>query len=367
MKNTIGSHVTLTIFGESHGPSIGVVLDGLCPGLPIETERIEHLLSLRRPSGKLSTARREPDPVQIQSGVFNAHTTGTPLCLLIPNEDMHSADYSQLTDKPRPGHADYTARAKYHGFSDYRGGGHFSGRLTAPLVAAGAIAMTALSRKGITLGTHVLKCAGIADRPFHDYAEDIQSLDQKSFAVLDEDAAAQMRSAISSAAEAGDSVGGVLQTAVIGLPAGLGEPWFDSLESLLSHAMFSIPAVKGIEFGDGFALAECKGSQANDAFRFEQGRVVTATNHNGGVNGGISNGMPLVFQTAIKPTPSIYLPQDTVDLSTGENTVLQIGGRHDPAIVHRAAVVQTALTAFVLMDAVAGRWGTDVFLQEGPL
>ena len=354
MKNTFGTHITLTLFGESHGPEIGCVVDGLRPGLRVDEAKIARCLALRRPAGVLATARVEPDPFRIISGVYRGRSTGTPLCILIPNRNAKSGDYVNLANTPRPGHADYTGLIKYRGFADPRGGGHFSGRLTAPLVAAGAIFLDALAERGIRLGTHIARCAGIADRPFGELSADLAALERAAFPVLDEQRGAAMREAILAAAEAGDSVGGVLETAVLGLPAGLGEPWFDSVEGLLSHALFSIPAVQGMEFGDGFALAELRGSEANDPFRREGERVVTESNHNGGVNGGISNGMPLRFRTALKPTPSIAAPQRTLELSSGTQTELRIEGRHDPCIVPRARVVQDAVTAFVLLDLLEG-------------
>ena len=350
MKNTFGTHITLTLFGESHGPEIGCVVDGLRPGLRFDEARIARCLALRRPAGAVSTSRVEPDPFRVVSGVYRGRTTGTPLCILIPNREAKSGDYVNLQSTPRPGHADYTGLVKYGGFADPRGGGHFSGRLTAPLVAAGAVFLAALEERGIRIGTHAARIAGIADRPFGDLSADLDALERASFPVLDEARGEAMRAAVLEAARAGDSVGGVLETAVLGLPAGLGEPWFDTLEGLLSHALFSIPAVKGVEFGDGFALAGLRGSEANDRFRMENGRVRTESNHNGGVNGGISNGMPLLFRTAVKPTPSIAAPQRSLDLSTGEQTELRIEGRHDPCIVPRARAVQDAVTAFVLLD-----------------
>ncbi len=363
MKNTFGNSISVTIFGESHGREIGVVLDGLAPGIKVNEELIAEKLSLRRPSGVISTRRAEPDHFRIVSGVFKGYTTGTPVCLLIPNENMKSRDYTDTRQLARPGHADYTAYCKYHGFEDYRGGGHFSGRLTAPLVAAGAIAISALSGKGILVGTHIARSAGIPDRSFADLEQDLKTLSRSSFAVLDEKAAARMRAAIEKAAEEGDSVGGVLETAVTGLPAGIGEPWFDSLESVLAHALFSIPAVKGVEFGDGFAMSDLRGSQTNDSFALQDGKVITKTNHNGGINGGISNGMPILFRCAVKPTPSIYKEQDTVDFIEHREKKISIKGRHDPAIVHRAGVVVDSVTALVLCDLLAQRFGTD-YLRE---
>ena len=359
MKNTYGSSVSLTIFGESHGQGIGAVLDGMPPGIPVDEEYISSKLTLRRPFGSLSTKRVEPDHFKIMSGVYNGYTTGTPVCIVIPNEDTRSRDYAATRYLARPGHADYTAFLKYHGYEDYRGGGHFSGRITAALVASGAIALAALERKGILIGTHIARCAGIDDRDFIDIPEDIKMLSSLTFAALDEKAAARMQEAISEAGRQKDSVGGVLETAVAGLPAGLGEPWFDSVESVLSHALFSIPAVKGVEFGDGFGLADLRGSQANDSFAVEDGKVTTQTNHNGGINGGITNGMPVIFRCAIKPTPSIAIEQDTIDFQKKSNEKLEIKGRHDPAIVHRARTVVDAAAALVVCDLLAQRFGTD--------
>ena len=359
MKNTFGNSVSVTLFGESHGAQIGAVLDGLAPGIPVSEVYIGAKLSRRRPSGAISTRRVEPDNFKIVSGVFNGRTTGTPLCILIPNENTKSGDYEATRALARPGHADYTAYCKYHGFEDYRGGGHFSGRLTAPLVAAGAVAMYALEQKGIRIGTHIARCAQIADRGFGDLESDLAFLQDSTFAVLDPEAADKMRAAIKAAAEDGDSVGGILETAVTGLPVGVGEPFFDSLESVLAHAMFSIPAVKGVEIGDGFALADRRGSQANDSFAMENDRVVTRTNHNGGINGGITNGMPVLFRCAVKPTPSIYREQETVNFLQGQEQKIVIKGRHDPAIVHRAVVVADCVTALVLCDMLTQRYGTD--------
>lgn len=357
MKNTFGNAVTITLFGESHGPSVGCVIDGLAPGLPVDTDGIARLLSRRRPAGAISTPRQEADAFVIESGVFNGRTTGTPICIRIPNEDTRSGDYNK--DVVRPGHADYTAECKYHGYQDYRGGGHFSGRITAALVAAAGIVIPALEKKGIVIGTHIRRLGGVEDRPFGAVAADLSALSGVDFPVLDDAVVEPMTQRILTAKNDGDSVGGVLETAVVGLPAGLGEPWFDTVEGMLSHALFSIPAVKGISFGAGFDLADMTGSQANDAFVMEGDGVVTATNHNGGINGGITNGMPLVFQTVVKPTPSIGKEQDTVSLTDGKAVKIQGKGRHDPCIVHRAAVVTECVTALVLCDMLTGRYGTD--------
>lgn len=361
MKNSIGEHLTVTLFGESHGPYIGVVLDGLAPGIPVDKAFINHQLDLRRPKGKISTSRVENDEYIFASGVFNDFTTGTPLTILIPNQVQHSKDYEKTAMLPRPGHADYTAEVKYHGFQDYRGGGHFSGRLTAAIVAAAGIVIPELAKKNIKIGTHIQMLGGIQDRDFENYEKDIQTLSQTDFAVLDEQKAVEMKALAEKVAGDGDSVGGVLESVITGLPAGLGEPWFGTLDGLLSYAMFSIPAIKGVQFGAGFDLVNHFGSEYNDAFRMDGSKVVTSSNNNGGINGGISNGMPVLFRCAVKPTPSIYKEQNTIDMKQKTNASLQIQGRHDPAIIHRARIVVDSMAALVIYDALTGRYGTDFF------
>ena len=359
MKNTFGDNITLTVFGESHGSAIGVVIDGLAPGISIDEEKIAYKLLLRRPSGGISTSRVEADKFKIESGVYEGKTTGTPITIIIPNENTKSGDYKATENLARPAHADYTAYMKYHGFEDRRGGGHFSGRITAGIVAAGAIFISALENKGIYIGTHMKKCAGVSDREFSDLSEDVKKLINMRFPVLSEEAGSLMQEKIMQAREDKDSVGGILETAIIGVPAGIGEPYFDSIESKIAHAMFSIGGVKGIEFGKGFALSDMTGSEANDAFRMENGVVVTETNNNGGINGGITNGMPILFSLAVKPTPSIFRVQKTVDFVKGEDAEIELKGRHDPCIVHRAKSVADALSAFVIADVLTGRYGTD--------
>ena len=359
MKNTFGQSVSVTLFGESHGNAIGVVLDGLAPGIEIDESFIKQQLTRRRPNGALSTARQEADPYQFLSGVFEGHTTGTPLCIMIPNEDTRSQDYSGVRKAARPAHADYTAHIKYNGFEDYRGGGHFSGRLTAALVAGGAIALKALERKGIHIGTRIMRCAGIEDASAFENADQILALREKPFPVLCDKTGEEMQGAILAAKADGDSVGGVLHSVITGLPAGVGEPWFDTMEGVLSHAIFSIPAVKGVSFGDGFAISDKRGSEANDPMRYENGKVVTLTNNNGGINGGITNGMPVDIKIAMKPTPTIFKDQQTINFLTGEDAVLQAKGRHDPCIVHRAVVVADSVIALALCDMLAIKYGTD--------
>lgn len=359
MKNTFGNNVSITLFGESHGVAIGAVVDGLPAGVKVNEEFISHQLDLRRPFGKISTSRQEADKFEIISGVFNGKTTGTPICIVIPNENTQSKDYSKTYGKARPGHADYTAFCKYNGCEDYRGGGHFSGRITAGLVAAGAIAIDLLSQKGVKIGTHISKCAGVDDRCFIDYEQDIKALSDKKFPVLDDVKGEDIIMNIENAAIDGNSVGGALETAVVGLPVGIGEPWFDSVESVLSHALFSIPAIKGVEFGVGFSCADMYGSEMNDNFVLVDNKITTKTNNNGGINGGITNGMPVIFKCAVKPTPSISKDQETVDFINNENTVLSVKGRHDPCIVHRARVVVDSITALVLCDLLSQKFGTD--------
>ena len=350
MKNTFGDAVSLTIFGESHGAAIGAVLDGLAAGLPVESDYIAARMERRRARGDgLSTARIEPDKVEFLSGVVNGHTTGTAIALTI----------AKTADLLRPGHADYTAYAKYEGWQDARGGGHFSGRVTAAAVAAGSICERVLAGHGIRVYTHIARLAGVEDAPLSSAAGLVcPEPENGHFALLDPSREAAMQQAVRAAAAEGDSVGGVLETIVTGLPAGVGEPWFDSVESELAHIAFAIPAVKGIEFGMGFAMADQRGSCANDAFCMREGKIETATNHNGGVNGGITNGMPVVFRTAVKPTPSIYKTQQTVDYVNRREAELNIQGRHDPCIVARAAVVQNSLTAFGVLDLLTQRYGT---------
>lgn len=366
MKNTFGNHITITLFGESHGESVGAVIDGMPSGVKIDYELMADMMDQRRAAGAVSTARREDDLPEILSGVKDGYSEGTPIALLIHNKNVHSSDYAELINTPRPGHADYTGHIKYRGYEDASGGGHFSGRLTAPIVAAGAICMHMLNTKGIAVGTHIAKLKDIEDIPFDEdhLKEDIELLRQRKFPALDEKRGEAMIASILACREDQDSIGGILDTAVIGLQAGVGEPEFDSLESVLSHAMFSIPAVKGIEFGEGFHFADLYGSQANDAFGIHDGRIVTKTNHNGGINGGISNGMPIRFRTVVKPTPSIAKQQDTVDYASMQEKTLSITGRHDPAVIHRARVVVDALTAIVLTDFLLERYGSVYFGDE---
>ena len=334
------------IFGESHGPAIGVVLEGVPPGLELDLDRMARELA-RRATGKnpWSTARKEADEVQVLSGVFEGKTTGDPLALLIFNGDQHSKDYEALRFTPRPSHADYAGFLRSGGCLDYRGGGHFSGRLTAPLVAAGSVAKQLLERRGVWVGAHISSIYGILDAALEDTA-DLRAVAEKDFPVLDDARGEEMKAAILEAKGDGDSVGGAIECAVTGLPAGLGAPDFGSnVEGLFAQYLFAVPAVKGVDCGAGTAFSLMRGSEANDPFAVQDGKIVTKTNHSGGVNGGITNGMPVVFEVTVRPTASIARPQESVDLRTGEETEIEIHGRHDPCIVPRAVPVIEAAAA----------------------
>ncbi len=362
MSGFCGLNIKLGIYGESHGKSIGILLDGLPPGLALDLEKITLEMGRRAPGKNiLSTARKETDAFEIQSGFFNGYTTGTPLCAVIKNSDQHSKDYSILADKMRPGHADYAGYVRYQGFNDYRGGGQFSGRLTAPLVFAGAIAKQALAQYGIVIGAHILSIADLQEAGFSPMgvADDLLAdIAAKSFPVADDVIGQKMQERIVAAKAELNSVGGVIETIVQHMPAGIGAPYFDSLESRLSQALFSVPAVKAVEFGDGFALTAKTGAETNDELHYVDGRVVGYTNHNGGITGGITNGMPVLFRVGIKPTPSISREQRTVSLKEKQDTTLTIVGRHDPCIVQRAVPVIEAVTAWTMWDLLieAKKW-----------
>ncbi len=362
MSGIYGMNIKMAIYGESHGASIGLVIDGVPPGLQLDLEQIEKEMARRAPGkNQLSTQRKESDSFAIQSGFFEGYTTGTPLCVVIKNSDQHSKDYSILKDKMRPGHADYAGFVRYQGFNDYRGGGHFSGRLTAPLVFMGAVAKQALAQAGILVGAHILQIADIKEENFNPLGiEDkkIAELAGKDFAVMDDSIGEKMQAKILEAKAELNSVGGVIEAMVTNVPAGLGAPYFDSVESRLSHALFSVPAVKGVEFGDGFGISAMTGAEANDQLHYEDGKVVAETNHNGGITGGITNGMPVIFRVAIKPTPSISREQKTISLQEKCDTTLTIVGRHDPCIVQRAVPVIEAVTAWTMWDLLleAKKW-----------
>ena len=354
MRGNFGEHFRLTIFGESHGPGIGIVIDGIPAGTPIDENDIARFMARRAPGrDPTATARREADQVEILSGVLDGHACGTPLCGLIRNTNMHSGDYRSLIGRMRPGHADYAGQIKYGGFNDPRGGGHFSGRLTAPLVFAGSIARAILRERGITIGSHIARIGPVHDAPMDSVRPDPVLLDRlaaSSFPLIDPSAEAAMRQHVEEAKSALDSVGGCVECAAVGVPAGIGSPFFGSVESVFSTLAFSVPAVKAVEFGDGTAIADLTGSQANDAMSYENDRVICLTNHNGGVTGGITNGMPVLARVTLKPTPSISRPQHTVDLNTKNDTTLEIHGRHDPCIVPRAAVVIESILAITLLE-----------------
>ena len=358
MRNILGDNLTLTLFGESHGPLIGAVLDGMQAGIKVDEDFIKLMLSKRRPQKDIETNRVEMDEFEIVSGVFEGYTTGCPLTILIKNINVISKDYSELKNIMRPSHADYTANIKYQGFNDYRGGGHFSGRITAAIVAVGSILINALREKGIYIGTHIKKCGNVIDKDFSLDANEVKELVNKDFPVLN-NIEEDIKNVIKEVKENNDSIGGILQTAIIGLPVGLGSEWFSSVEGKLANACFSIGGVKGIEFGLGFEFSNKLGSTANDQLYFENNLVKTSTNNNGGINGGITNGMPVVFNLAVKPTPSIMKEQNTINVETMENVKLELVGRHDPAIIRRMAVVIDSVVALVVCDLLKEKYGED--------
>ncbi len=352
--NTLGNKLKVTVFGQSHAPAIGCVIDGLPAGFAPDMDRVAAFMARRAPGQNAwSTPRKEGDTPEVLSGLVDGRTCGAPVAMVIHNGDQHSRDYSGLKRTPRPSHADYTAIIKYGENYDIRGGGQFSGRLTAPLCFAGAFALQLLGQRGITVAAHIGQIENIVDAP-PDFAtvkrEDLEVLLHKPFPVFDDTAGMNMRQAIEAARMEQDSVGGVIRCFVLGLPAGVGEPMFGGVENRLAAALFGIPAVRGVSFGTGFAAAGMRGSVHNDPFIMEDGRVRTRTNHAGGVLGGITSGMPLVVNIAVKPTASISREQETVDLETKENSPLVIHGRHDPCIVPRAVPVAEAVTALTVLD-----------------
>lgn len=352
--NIWGEKFKLSIFGESHGEGIGVVIDGIPSGFPIDMEKVKEQMKRRAPGRSITaTPRKESDEVKILSGYLNGKTTGTPLCGVIFNENTRSKDYNG--DLLRPSHADYSAICKYGESRDFRGGGHFSGRITAPLVFAGAIARQVLEEMGISIGSHIGNIGKVYDIAFDPVNVDKNLLDRLSkedFPLIDKTSEDAMREEVDAYRMNKNSVGGTVEVAISGIKAGYGSPFFGSVESRLSSMMFSIPAVKGIEFGMGFDFAESDGLSANDEIYIEDGEIKTKTNNNAGINGGITNGMPITFKLAIKPTPSIASKQNTVDISKGENAEIEIQGRHDPCIVPRAAVVAEAGAAIAILDII---------------
>ena len=357
MSSFFGKHLQLSLFGQSHGDAIGITIDGFPAGITLDMPFILGELARRAPGqSNLSTARKEADLPEIISGVMNGHTTGQPICCLFRNTNARSADYGDGVDLVRPGHADYTGHIRYFGCEDWRGGGHFSGRLTAPIVFAGALCKQWLHDQGIDIVSHVQQLGAVYDDSLLDTAApDAVKLRMMTLPVLREGIDGAMETEILRAKADGDSVGGIIECMVSGLPAGLGAPFFDSMESVLSHLMFSVPAVKGIEFGAGFGFAALRGSQSNDAWRMLDGCVVTETNRCGGILGGVTTGMPLVFRCCIRATPSIAQEQDTVSLNTGMNAKITVGGRHDPCIIPRAIPVIEAMAAIGVMEMMKER------------
>ena len=360
MSSTYGENLKLSIFGQSHGPAIGMTLDGIPAGLPIDIEKLNSFLKRRAPGNQAyATPRKEADQFELLSGTVDGFTSGAPIAAMIRNTNTRSGDYDNLKDCPRPGHADYTAQVKYHGYQDCAGGGHFSGRLTAPLCIAGGLCKQWLDEMGIQISAHISMIAGIFDNPascdpIHPHPE----LLDEHFPVFDIDAGKQMQAQIAAAKADGDSVGGIIECIAMGLPAGLGDPMFDGMESRIAKIVYGIPAVKGIEFGSGFLGSYLRGSQNNDAFTICDHTVRTETNHAGGILGGITNGMPIIFRTAIKPTPSISKPQQSVSLAEQTLKALQVVGRHDPCIVPRAVPVIEAAAAIAIFDSILSYGGT---------
>ena len=354
MSGMWGSKIKLSIFGESHGNAIGITIDGLPAGFSIDMDKIMMEMARRAPGkSSLSTPRKESDIPEILSGYFEGKTTGTPLCAIIRNSNTKSKDYSKLKDLMRPGHADYTGAVRYKGFNHYMGGGHFSGRITAPLVFAGAICKQILEVKGIIVSAHINSIGKIKDCSFleSDISDELlNSFKEKELPLINTKLEDEMRQEILSARSSGDSIGGTIECAILGVSPGIGDPFFDSVESTLAHLMFSVPAVKGIEFGKGFDISKMRGSEANDEYYLENGNIKTKTNNNGGILGGITNGMPIIFNVAIKPTASIFKEQKAVNIITMEETTLCIEGRHDPCIVQRALPVIEAVAAIGITE-----------------
>ncbi len=355
MSSTYGDSLKLSIFGQSHGPAIGMTLDGIPAGLPVDEEKLQHFLNRRAPGhNDFSTPRKETDKPEILSGILNGYTTGSPIAAIIRNTNTRSGDYDNLKNCPRPGHADYTAQIKYRGYQDSAGGGHFSGRLTAPLCIAGGLCKQWLEAMGVRIAGHIVAIGGVVDEPgvYLDWANPDLDLIDPDFPVLNPEAGQKMKETIAAAKTDGDSVGGLIECIATGLPAGLGEPMFGGMESKIAQIVYGIPAVKGLQFGTGFAGAYMRGSENNDRYLVKDGSIATARNYAGGILGGITNGMPLVFEVAVKPTPSIRKPQTSISLTSMQETDLIVKGRHDPCIVPRAVPVVEAAAALAIYDAV---------------
>lgn len=353
MTSHFGKRLKIAVSGESHGEDIRVSAEGLPAGFAVDMEALSRFMARRAPGGSLATPRREADAPVFLSGLTDGKTDGEPLCAVIQNTNTRSGDYQNLLDQPRPSHADLPARMKYGDGIDLRGGGHFSARLTAPVCVAGGIALQILKKNGITVGAHLACVENVWDTPFDPVAvtaEELHLPADRTPATLSEEAGARMSAAIREAAADGDSVGGIVECAAIGLPWGLGEPLYDGAENRLAANLFGVPAVRGVEFGTGFAAAHMRGSEHNDPYRKAGDRIVTATNHAGGIVGGITTGMPLILRVAFKPTPSIAKPQETLRLSTGEVETLTIHGRHDPCVALRAVPIVEAVTALTVLD-----------------
>lgn len=368
MSSQIGKVLKLNIFGESHEAEIGFTLDGLKPGLKIDYDFINKQLLYRKPQGNLSTTRIENDNYRFISGVFKEYSTGSPLTCIIKNENIRSNDYKDIINKPRPSHVDYVASIKYKGFQDYRGGGHFSGRITAPLVIAGSICNKELLENDILIGSHILQVKDIKDECFSSDLEILKNqlleVNDMMFPIINKDIEHKMRDTILKAKDNHTSVGGIIETVIYNLPIGIGQPFFDSIESYLSQLLFSIPSIKGVEFGLGFDFTNYEGHEVNDSFYYQDNKVYTKTNNNGGINGGLSNGMPIVIKCVIKPTSSISKTQETIDLENQSNTTIKIDGRHDPAIVNRVRSVIDNVIAFGILDLIyldnATKWKRDL-------
>ena len=359
MSSTYGENLKLSIFGQSHGAAIGMTLDGIPAGLPVDVDTLQRFLNRRAPGqNDWSTPRKEEDRPEFLSGLVDGFTCGAPIAAIIHNTNTRSGDYANLKNVPRPGHADYTAEIKYGGYQDASGGGHFSGRLTAPLCIAGGLCKQWLADMGIHVGAHINQIGNVYDNPFDPVHPDLDAV-SGSFPTLDEAAAEDMMDLIASAKAQGDSVGGVIECAVTGVPAGIGEPMFGGIESKIASVCYGIPAVKGVEFGAGFDVALIPGSESNDYFVITDGKITTDTNVCGGILGGISNGMPIIFRVAIKPTPSIAKAQRSVNLMTMEEVTLEIKGRHDPCIVPRAVPVVEAAAAIAIFDLILGNTRTN--------
>lgn len=353
MSSFYGERLKLSLFGQSHGEAIGITMDGFPAGMVIDMPRLAAEMARRAPGqSKMTTSRREPDAPEFLSGVMEGRTTGQPICAIIRNTNTRSQDYGEGVDLVRPGHADYTGHVRYFGFEDWRGGGHFSGRLTAPITLAGALCSQWLEDKGVKIACHIQQLGSVTDDSFMDADPDADYgyLKQMHLPVLRAGLDEAMEAEVLAARSDMDSVGGVLECMITGLPAGLGAPFFDSVESVLSHLLFSVPAVKAVAFGEGFGFASLRGSQANDPFHMDGDRVVTTSNHSGGVNGGITNGMPVIFRCAVRATPSIAREQQTVSLRDGKDATLSVHGRHDPCILPRAVPVIEAMAAIGVMD-----------------